>query len=108
MPDHCCDHETDACRTQAHKAEDACCSGGVPVFETRRSETPAVATFSPDLLQPAAIAQAIARYQATPDQSCDVTVDMSHGRFAPVARYDCAGTVRFTDMAGRDMTSLVG
>ena len=82
--------------------------GGVPVFETRRSETPAVATFSPDLLQPAAIAQAIARYQATPDQSCDVTVDMSHGRFAPVARYDCAGTVRFTDMAGRDMTDLVG
>ena len=46
--------------------------------------------------------------QATPDQSCDVTVDMSHGRFAPVARYDCAGTVRFTDMAGRDMTDLVG
>ena len=24
------------------------------------------------------------------------------------ARYDCAGTVRFTDMAGRDMTDLVG
>ena len=40
--------------------------------------------------------------------ACDVTVDMSHGRFAPVARYDCAGTVRFTDMAGRDMTDLVG
>ncbi len=81
--------------------------GGVPVFETRRSETLDVATFSPDLLQPAALAQAIARYQVDPAQPCTVTVDMSTGRWAPVARYDCAGVVHYTDMAGRDMTELI-
>ncbi|MBK7819698.1 MAG: hypothetical protein IPJ61_01130 [Tessaracoccus sp.] len=81
--------------------------GGVPVFETRRSETPGVATFSPDLLKPAALAQAITRYQTDPTQACTVVVDMSTGRWAPVARYDCAGAIHYTDMAGRDMTDLI-
>lgn len=45
MADHCCDQETDACCAPpplvllakkdavAHKVEDTCCSGGVPVFD---------------------------------------------------------------------------
>lgn len=44
MADHCCEQEADACCTPpplvlparkaaAHKAEDTCCSGGVPVFD---------------------------------------------------------------------------
>lgn len=82
--------------------------GGVPVFETRRTETPTLKPFDPGLIRPAALAKAIAQSQSDPTQACDVTVDMSLQRSAPVARIDCGGSVHYADMDGRDMTALVG
>jgi len=82
-------------------------TGGLPAFETRRSETSALATFSPSLLQPAALAKAVALFQASPDEPCDVVIDMSQQRYAPVATITCGSTVHYTDMDGRDMTNLL-
>lgn len=80
----------------------------MPVFETRRTENPSVAPFDPALVQPAGLAKAISKFQKTPDEACTVTVDMSLKRSAPVAKVDCAGSVHYADMDGRDMTELVG
>lgn len=82
--------------------------GGVPVFETRRNEAPTLTLFDPQLVNPAALAKAIAQFQSDPTQSCDVTIDMSTQRSAPVARIDCGGAVHYADMDGRDMTILIG
>ena len=82
--------------------------GAVPVFETRRTESPGLATFDPTAIQPAALAKAVALFQDTPDQQCDVVIDMSLQRSAPVARVDCQGDVGYADLEGRDMTALVG
>ena len=81
--------------------------GGVPVFETRRSESPTVAPFNPSLIRPAALAKAIAQFQDSADEQCDVLIDMSRQRSAPVVRVDCAGTVSYADLDGRDMTALI-
>ncbi|MHA6524147.1 hypothetical protein [Tessaracoccus sp. G1721] len=82
--------------------------GAVPVFETRRSETPTLATFDPALIDPPSLAKAVAQFQDSPEQQCDVLIDMSLQRSAPVARVDCEGDVHFADLEGRDMTALVG
>lgn len=82
--------------------------GAVPVFETRRTESPTVATFDPRLIQAAPLAQAIARTQTTPDDACDVVVDTSLGRSAPVARITCGDRTTYSDLDGRDMTALIG
>lgn len=82
--------------------------GAVPVFETRRTASPGLATFDPTAIQPAALAKAVALFQDTPDQQCDVTIDMSLQRSAPVARVDCQGDIGYADLEGRDMTALVG
>ncbi len=80
----------------------------MPVYETRRSESPSNEPFDPALIQPAGLAKAVARAQESPDQECIVTIDMSHKRSAPVAKVQCGSTTEYADMAGRDMTSLVG
>lgn len=82
--------------------------GAVPVFETRRTESPALPTFDPALIEPAALAQAVARVQSDPNEQCDVLIDMSLQRSAPVARIDCQGDIGYADLEGRDMTALVG
>lgn len=82
-------------------------TGGLPTFETRRSEATALSTFSPTLLNPAALARSVAAYQESPEQECEVVVDMSLQRSAPVARITCGDLIRYTDMDGRDMTELV-
>lgn len=81
--------------------------GGLPVFETRRSETPAVETFDPRAIQPATLAMVIARFQPDPAVPCDVRIDRSTRRSAAVVRVDCEGEVHFADLEGRDMTALV-
>lgn len=80
---------------------------GLPVFETRRNQTLSLPLFDPHTINPAALAKAIARTQSSPTQECDLTVDQSLGRSAPVARIDCGGKVSYADLDGRDMTSLV-
>lgn len=82
--------------------------GAVPVFETRRNDSPTLATFDPSLIQPAALAMAVAQFQTTPEEQCDVVIDMSLQRSAPVARVECQGNVHYADLEGRDMTALVG
>lgn len=82
--------------------------GAVPVFETRRSEAVAVPAFDPTLIDPAALAKAVAQFQDSPDQQCDVVIDMSLERSAPVVRVDCEGSIHYADLEGRDMTALVG
>lgn len=82
--------------------------GGVPVFETRRTDFPLTGTFDPGLIEPAALAQAVARAQLEPEEECVVVIDMSLERSAPVARIDCQGRVTYSDLEGRDMTALVG
>lgn len=82
--------------------------GAVPVFETRRTDSPALTTFDPALIQPAALAKTVARFQTTSEEQCDVLIDMSLQRSAPVARVDCQGEVHYADLEGRDMTDLVG
>lgn len=82
--------------------------GAVPVFETRRTDLPARATFDPSLIKPAALAKAVAQFQRTPDEECDVVIDMALQRSAPVARIDCQGRIHYADLDGRDMTRLVG
>ncbi|SHI94150.1 hypothetical protein SAMN02745244_01384 [Tessaracoccus bendigoensis DSM 12906] len=56
----------------------------MPTFETRRSESPANSPFAPALIDPEGLARAISRTQASPDEQCSVTIDMSHGRSGPV------------------------
>lgn len=82
--------------------------GGVPTFETRRSESPTSEIFDPSTIRPAALAKAIAHTQADPSQPCAVAIDMSLGRSAPVVRVDCEGDVGYADLDGRDMTDLIG
>jgi len=82
--------------------------GAVPLFETRRTETPTLTPFDPSAIDAAALAQAVARAQRSPDEQCDVVVDMRLGRSAPVARVDCQGRVTYSDLEGRDMTDLIG
>ncbi len=80
----------------------------MPTFETRRSDLPGTAGFDPSLIQPAPLAKAIARSQRSPEEQCTVTIDMSLGRSAPVARIECGGSTTYADMDGRDMTELIG
>lgn len=80
----------------------------MPMYETKRSETPTLQTFDPSLIQPAGLAKAIARTQETPDQACTVAVDLSLNRSAPVAKVQCGSTTTYADLHGRDMTELVG
>ncbi|MDO5675994.1 MAG: hypothetical protein Q4G35_00640 [Propionibacteriaceae bacterium] len=80
---------------------------GLPVFETRRGEAPAVEPFDPQLIDPAVLAQLIAQAQADPAAPCAVTIDRSTQRSAAVVRLDCSGTVTFADLRGRDMTHLI-
>ena len=82
--------------------------GAVPVFETRRNDSPTVATFDPSLIQPAALAKAVALSQSSPEEQCDVVIDMSLQRSAPVVKVDCQGEVHYADLEGRDMTALIG
>ena len=81
--------------------------GAVPVFETRRNDSPTVATFDPSLIQAAALAKAVAQFQTTPEEQCDVVIDMSLQRSAPVVKVDCQGELHYADLEGRDMTALV-
>lgn len=80
----------------------------LPVFETLRSDNPAMATFAPSQLDAAGLAKAIARTQSSPTEACSVTVDMQHQRSAPVAKIECQSKTSYADMAGRDMTALIG
>lgn len=82
--------------------------GAFPVFATQRTETTTLTPFDPALITPSLLAQLIAEYRKSPESTCDVTIDMSLQRSAPVMRFDCSGTVTYTDMDGRDMTDLVG
>ncbi|HQZ85318.1 MAG TPA: hypothetical protein PLB21_06765 [Actinomycetota bacterium] len=82
--------------------------GAVPVFETRRTQAVAVPSFDPTLIDPASLAKSVAQFQDTPEQQCDVVIDMSLGRSAPVVRVDCEGGIHYADLEGRDMTDLVG
>lgn len=79
----------------------------MPVFETRRTDSPGKALFDPALIRPEGLAKAISRSQTSPDQPCTVTIDMSLQRSAPVAKLDCGGATYYADMDGRDMTALV-
>lgn len=80
----------------------------MPMFETKRSETPSLKPFDPQLVRPEGLAKAIARTQTDPAQACTVTVDLSLQRSAPVAKIECGGAPGYADMDGRDMTALVG
>lgn len=81
--------------------------GAFPVFATQRTETTTLAPFDPSLIAPNLLAKLIAEHRTSPDSTCDVTIDMSLQRFAPVMKFDCSGTTIYTDMDGRDMTDLV-
>ncbi|WP_176715247.1 translation initiation factor IF-2 N-terminal domain-containing protein, partial [Tessaracoccus lapidicaptus] len=50
-------------------------AGAAPLFETRRTETPTLTPFDPSAIDAAALAQAVARAQRSPDEQCDVVVD---------------------------------
>ncbi|HMR50580.1 MAG TPA: hypothetical protein PKE40_04280 [Arachnia sp.] len=80
----------------------------LPAFSTEREESAAAMPFDPALIDPSALARSIARYQEDTAGTCAVTIDRSLGRSAPVARFDCADATFYTDMDGRDMTTLVG
>lgn len=80
---------------------------GLPMFETRRGETPALETFDPQLIEPAILAMVIADAQVDPSEACDVVIDRSTGRSDAVVRVDCEGEARYFDLLGRDMTGLV-
>ncbi|MBB1509633.1 hypothetical protein [Tessaracoccus sp. MC1756] len=80
---------------------------GLPVFETRRGEAPALGTFDPQQIDPATLAKVIAQFQADPAQQCDVRIDRSTERSGAVVRVDCGGEVHYTDLEGRDMTRLI-
>lgn len=81
--------------------------GGLPVFETRRGETPAVDLFDPQHIEPATLAMVIARFQGDPAVPCDVRIDRSTQRSGAVVRVECEGEVRYADLEGRDMTALI-
>ncbi|GAA4896286.1 hypothetical protein GCM10025789_12510 [Tessaracoccus lubricantis] len=81
--------------------------GGLPVFETRRSETPPIGTFDPQEIEPATLAKVIAQFQPDPAQPCDVVIDRSTQRSGAVMRVECDGEVHYADLEGRDMTSLI-
>lgn len=83
-------------------------TGGLPTFETRRSETSTLTPFDPSQVNPAGLAKAIAAFQSSPTQACEVRIDMSHRRYAPVAAIKCGDQMHYSDLAGRDMTALIG
>lgn len=82
--------------------------GGLPVFETRRAETPAAEEYDPQAIEAATLAMVIANAQPDPSTPCDVTIDRSTQRSGAVVRVDCGGTIRYADLEGRDMTELIG
>ena len=81
--------------------------GGIPVFTTLRTEVFQYPAFDPGLVRPESLAKSIAMFQTDPAETCDVRIDMSNARSAPVVRVDCAGTVSYADLDGRDMTALI-
>lgn len=81
--------------------------GGLPMFETRRGETPPLETFDPQEIEPAILAMVIATTQLDPTEPCAVTIDRSTGRSGAVVKVDCAGEATYADLEGRDMTDLI-
>lgn len=78
--------------------------GTLPMFSSQRQQTLGITPFDPALLDAAAIAMAIAQYRTEPDEQCSIEVDNRFDRVQPVIRYDCAGTIHYSDLNGSDMT----
>lgn len=82
--------------------------GGVPVYETPSTETDLPPAFDPEVIDPRVVSMVLTRHRADPEEACDVVVDMSHGRSAPVMAVTCGGETHYSDLDGRDMTGLIG
>lgn len=79
----------------------------LPLFSSLRSDNTDLEPFSPRLVNPTAVVKFLANHRVG-DETCSVEVDNRHKRVQPVIRYDCEGRVRWSDMAGRDMTDQFG
>ena len=73
-----------------------------PTFYSQRAGTSALTPFDPAVLDPSALAQAIATYGG--GQGCAVEIDNRFERVQPVVTYDCSGQTFHSDLQGRDMT----
>lgn len=83
-------------------------TGGVPVYETPATEMDVPPAFDPTIIEPAVISMVLTRHRSEPEQACEVIIDLSLGRSAPVMAVTCDGETFYSDLAGRDMTDLIG
>ena len=73
-----------------------------PAFSSKRTGAPALKPFAPQLVDPAAIAQAIASHDT--GEGCAVEIDNRFDRVQPVVTYQCGGKTFRSDMKGVDLT----
>ncbi len=73
-----------------------------PMFSSRRTGTSTLEPFSPQLLDPAAIAQTIASHDT--GKGCSVEIDNRFARVQPVITYQCDGETFHSDLLGTDLT----
>ncbi|MDO5093314.1 MAG: hypothetical protein Q4D79_07810 [Propionibacteriaceae bacterium] len=79
-------------------------SSALPVYLTRRNETTDLAPFDPTQVDALVLARVIAKYNTGDNQGCRVEIDNRFKRETPIARYDCAGKIYYTDLAGTEYT----
>ena len=82
--------------------------GGVPAYEIPATEAELPQAFDPALIDPAVISMVLSRHRDDPEQPCEVAVDMSLRRSAPVMEVLCDAETFYADLDGRDMTDLIG
>ncbi len=78
-------------------------ASSLPVYSSRRNVTTDWPTFDPAKIDALVLARAIATF--SPDGSpCRVEIDNRFKRESPTVRYDCAGKINYTDLAGTQYT----
>ena len=79
-------------------------SSTLPVYLTRRNETTDLAPFDPTQVDALVLARMIAKYNTGDNQGCRVEIDNRFRQETPIVRYDCAGRIYYTDLAGTEYT----
>lgn len=78
-------------------------AGNRPTYVSQRSGTSSLEPFAPELIDAAALAQAIASHDT--GAGCGVEIDNRFDRVQPVVTYTCDAETFHSDLQGRDLTA---
>lgn len=82
-------------------------TGNLPTFAAERQEATTLDPFDPQTMDFSVVARTREELRSEPGEQCSIDIDRRSGRLEPLVRYDCAGTVTFTDPRGLDITGQV-